>query len=159
MRRHYPELPDYGRPLTLRHLASNAGGVHDFLELLTVSGAGVARPVASAECAALICRQRTLNCEPGSAMIYSAGGFLILSLILERVTGKPMEALLADRLFEPLGMTSTKLMRTDNMVIADMATPYLRRPDGTFVRGGWGLEVNCEGAIVSSTARSSPVVA
>ena len=124
--------------------------MHDFLELLTVSGAGVVRPVASAESAALICRQRTLNCEPGSAMVYSAGGFLILSLILERLAGKPMETLLEERLFRPLGMTTTQLMRADNMVVADMAAPYLGRPDGSFVRGGWGLEVNCEGAIVAS---------
>jgi len=36
--RHLPELPDLGRPVTLRHLANHTSGVRDQWELLIMAG-------------------------------------------------------------------------------------------------------------------------
>ena len=44
--------------------------------------------------------------KPGSDQIYSNAGFSIARAILETITDKPYEALLAERLFNPLGMNS-----------------------------------------------------
>lgn len=43
---------------------------------------------------------------PGTAYAYSNAGYMIAGAILERVYGQAWEALIAERLFEPLGMTS-----------------------------------------------------
>ena len=148
--RYVPELPRYERPVTLAHLLSNTSGVHDFLELLTASGAGVFRPVPWAESFRLVMRQRTLNCRPGEEFVYSAGGFLLLGLALERITGEPIERLLETRLLAPAGLTRTRLVRSDRTVVPGMATPYLEPATGTFERGGWGIEASGEGGIVST---------
>lgn len=45
--------------------------------------------------------------EPGARYSYSNGGYVLLAAIVERVSGKPFGVFLHDRLFEPIGLTST----------------------------------------------------
>jgi len=145
-----PEVPAYAHRPTVRQLMNNTSGVPDFLELLIASGAGVQRPVTWEQSRDLVLRQTALNCVPGTEFIYSAGGFLLLSMILERLEARPMEEILAARLFTPLGMKRTVLVRTNSAVIAGMATPYIERAPGQFVLGGWGLEASGEGGMIST---------
>jgi D-aminopeptidase len=145
-----PEAPAYRHRPTVRHLMNNTSGVPDFLELLIASGAGVQRPVMWGQSRDLVLRQTALNCEPGTEFIYSAGGFLLLCMILERIEARPMEEILAARLFAPIGMKRTALVRSNSAVIPGMATPYIERAPSQFVLGGWGLEASCEGGIVST---------
>ncbi len=48
-----------------------------------------------------------LGFEPGSAMSYSNSGYSLLGYIIERVTGKPNEKVIRERILQPLGMTSS----------------------------------------------------
>ncbi len=150
VRRYLPALRHDGAAPTLRQLMNNTSGVPDFLELLIASGAGVLRPVTWEQSRDLVLRQSRLNCAPGSEFIYSAGGFLVLCMVIEALCGQPMEAVLAERLFAPLGMAETALVRSERPVIAKMASPYIEVAPGTFVKGGWGLEASGEGGIVST---------
>jgi CubicO group peptidase (beta-lactamase class C family) len=145
-----PDAPAYTYRPSVRQLMNNTSGVPDFLELLIASGAGVQRPVTWEQSRDLVLRQIALNCVPGTEFIYSAGGFLILCMILERLEARPMEESLTARLFAPLGMRRSALVRTNSAVIDGMATPYIQREPGAFVLGGWGLEASCEGGIVST---------
>ena len=139
--KHYlPELPEYYHPVTTRQLMQNTAGVCDFLELWTASGGGVFGPVSSAQSLDLILRQPHLNCVPGEAFVYSAGGFLVLSTIIERVESAPMEEILERRIFRTLGMRSTRLARNDRIVVPGLATPYLVPDDGEPLIGGWGTK-------------------
>ncbi|MEQ9815292.1 MAG: serine hydrolase domain-containing protein [Azospirillaceae bacterium] len=148
--RHLPETrTEWGEAVRLRQLCDNTSGVADFLECLHLSGAGLMRPITSGECLDLILAQ-PLNAEPGTRLIYSAGGFLALSAVLERIGGRPMGELLRERLFVPAGMAATDLVASDRAVVRDLATPYVVSPSGALMRGGWGLELNCEGGIVST---------
>ncbi len=44
---------------------------------------------------------------PGGAARYSGGGFTIVELLIEDITGQPFQAVVAERILKPLGMTST----------------------------------------------------
>lgn len=48
-----------------------------------------------------------LEYQPGSKVVYSCLGFIVLGEIVVRVAGRPMDSLLADRAFRPLGMGDT----------------------------------------------------
>lgn len=48
---------------------------------------------------------RPTESEPGSAFVYSNGGYALVGAMLETVGGAPFEALMRTELFEPLGMT------------------------------------------------------
>ena len=50
----------------------------------------------------------TSDYEPRTDTVYSDNGILLLGKIIERVSGKPLDVLVRERLFEPLGMTTTR---------------------------------------------------
>ena len=50
-----------------------------------------------------------INFEPGARFAYSGEGILLLQLVVETVTGKPLEELMQSRVFQPLGMTRTSM--------------------------------------------------
>lgn len=55
-------------------------------------------------------RKLNINFEPGSRYAYSGEGIDLLQLIVETVTGKPLEELMESRVFQPLGMTRTSMV-------------------------------------------------
>ena len=86
----------------------NVSGIRDMLELMRLGGADLSQPWAQDDLLAAICRQRSLNFPPGSRFRYSNSGFLLLGRIVEVVSGEPLAAFLARRIFTPLGMTRTQ---------------------------------------------------
>jgi CubicO group peptidase (beta-lactamase class C family) len=51
-----------------------------------------------------------INFEPGSRFAYSGEGIALLQLIVETVTKRPLEDLMSERVFQPLGMTRTSMV-------------------------------------------------
>jgi len=62
--------------------------------------------------------------EPGEAFRYNNAGFVLLALVVERVTGMPFQDWVAERVFRPAGMTATGYPRTDEPT-GDVAPGYL----------------------------------
>src|SRR5665213_307019 len=108
-RTHLPELPDYGQRLTVAHLMHNTSGIRDMLELMRQGGADLAQPCRREDLLDAICRQRKLNFSPGSRYLYSNSNFLLLGVIVERLTGESLPAFLARRIFAPVGMNLTRM--------------------------------------------------
>jgi CubicO group peptidase (beta-lactamase class C family) len=67
--------------------------------------------------------------EPGTRWVYSNHGFAALGQIVEDVTGQPLDMYMRERIFEPLGMGHTDLVRSDR-VRSRLATGYVLRPRG-----------------------------
>ena len=72
-------------------------------------------------------RNSHLNFAPGSRFLYSNTNFLLLGLIIERLTGKKLGDVLAERIFKPLGMTSTMLAAEIDTVIPEPRDRLSRR--------------------------------
>ena len=51
-----------------------------------------------------------IHFEPGSRFAYSGEGIALLQLVVEAVTKKPLEDLMQERVFQPLGMTRTSMV-------------------------------------------------
>jgi CubicO group peptidase (beta-lactamase class C family) len=51
---------------------------------------------------------RPLQYQPGTKMIYSDWDMILLQLVLERISGKTLDVLAAEKIFRPLGMTDTQ---------------------------------------------------
>ena len=107
VRKYVPELPDYGDVITVRHLIHHRSGLRGYLELMALAGMDLDAPHTTREALELVCRQQGLNFRPGSEFLYSNTGYLLLAVIVERVTGKSLRAFARDNLFGPLGMTDT----------------------------------------------------
>ncbi len=128
-----PDLPDMGRTVTAQHLMRNTSGVRDHLELLRLGGADLSYPVSRADMLGLIRRQRALNFAPGSNFLYSNSNFALLQQMVERVSGRTLRDLLAERIFAPLGMAHARLREAPDEVVPGLAGGYLLR-DGAIVQ-------------------------
>jgi CubicO group peptidase (beta-lactamase class C family) len=100
IRKHLPELPDYGHTVTVDNLLTHTGGIRDWTGMLPMAPEGT-------DVLALIHRQRGLDFVPGEAWSYSTSGFELAKEIVARVSGMPFAEFARTRLFEPLGMKSS----------------------------------------------------
>lgn len=148
--RYAPWLPAYPYPVTLRHLATNTSGLRDFLEIMVYAGLPLGSAVTRARQRELIAGHREVNFRPGERMIYCNTGFMLLSDIVEEVSGRSYNELLEARITGPLGMSDTRLMWRDAEIWPRLATQHLKRADGGWETTRWGFDLGGEGGMVST---------
>ncbi len=152
VRRYIPELPVLAGEPTLRQLMSHTGGYRCYLDVGFLSDGMAIKPKGVA--LATQVRQTAVNFAPGDKMIYCNGGYHLLSLVIERVSGMPFEQFLQARIFTPLAMHDTASVPSDFEIHRGMATLHVPQPPEQ--GGGWrrGIfpteEVRGEGAMVST---------
>jgi len=99
-----PELPAGAQGATVRHLLNHTSGLPDYEDLIpdtqTVQ-------VSDRDVLALLARKDTLYFPAGSAYRYSNSGYVLLGLIVERISGVSFAEFLRARIFAPLGMTAS----------------------------------------------------
>lgn len=61
---------------------------------------------------------------PGQKYQYCNGGYVLLALIVENISGDPLPRFLETRVFKPLGMTSTFVLTSSDQKTADVARGY-----------------------------------
>ncbi len=148
--RYLPWLPKYPTPVTLRHVATNTSGLREFLDALAFTGIAITSESSRETARRVIARHADFNFPSGEAMIYCNTGFFVLSEILEAVSGKTFNELLAEYITGPLGMNDTRLMQRDSQILPRLATHHTRGPDGAWHRAHWGVELGGEGGMVST---------
>ncbi len=125
IRQYLPEMPAYEKPVTVNHLLHHTSGLRDYNALLSLAGF---RPESDSptveEAYEVICRQKKLNYTPGEEYSYTNTGFFLLSQIVERVSGKSLNAFAQERIFKPLGMAKTLFQDDHTQIIKDRATGY-----------------------------------
>jgi CubicO group peptidase (beta-lactamase class C family) len=133
IRKYLPEMPAYEKPITVRHLLHHTSGLRDYNALLELAGfrADADSPTV-AEALEIIRRQKKLNYAPGEEYSYTNTGFFLLSQIVERVSGKSLNAFAQERIFKPLGMTKTLYQDDHTQIIKDRATGYAEGEGGTY---------------------------
>ncbi|MGH4000314.1 MAG: serine hydrolase domain-containing protein, partial [Pseudonocardiaceae bacterium] len=125
VRRYIPSLPEYGAPITIRHLLYHTSGIRDYTTLLALAGEPTQNWTTDDDALELIVRQRALNFAPGSEWQYSNSGYFLLSLVVKRVSGQSLRRFAQSRIFEPLGMAQTHIHDDHAMVVPNRATGYV----------------------------------
>ena len=146
--KHLPELKPL--PVTIDQMMRNSSGLPDFLELLRLGGHGLDKPARAAEFLDAVARNAHLNFDPGSRFLYSNTNFLLLGLIIEKVTRQKLGDVLAARIFEPLGMTDTMLAADIHTVIPNLANGYLGDDTQGFRRAAHAYPQGGEGGLTST---------
>jgi CubicO group peptidase (beta-lactamase class C family) len=119
-----PEVPDFGKKITIRHLLHHTSGLRDYFDLMFMAGLRPGDVIDQDMALALIKRQRALNFEPGQEWAYSNTGYLLLALIVQRVSGKPLPEFARERIFEPLGMKHTLFQHDYRTLVPGRALSY-----------------------------------
>ena len=109
----FPAFPAYGRAITLRHLLTHTSGLPDYEDLMAEAEKGRA-PIWTAEhqihddeVLALLRGEARGRFAPGTSWAYSNSGYVVLGLVVARVSGKPFGEFLRQRVFAPLEMRHT----------------------------------------------------
>lgn len=134
IRKYVPELPDFGRPITIRHLLNHTSGLRDQWELLILSGWRMDDVITQAHIMDRLERQKELNFAPGEQYLYSNSGFTLLAEIVSRVSGRPFTDWTRDNIFKPLGMTSTHFHLDHQEIVRNRAYSYEEEPGKGFVQ-------------------------
>jgi CubicO group peptidase (beta-lactamase class C family) len=131
-RKYVPELPDFGVPITLRHLLHHTSGLRDQWDLLTLAGWRYSLDLITDEdVLAVMSRQKDLNFQPGSKFLYSNTGFTLLAQVVKNVSGQSFRSFTSEHLFAPLGMSHTHFRDNHAEIVHDIAYGYVQH-DGSF---------------------------
>lgn len=150
IQRWVPEIPEYDRPITIRHLIHHTSGIRDYLGLGNLSGWRIEDVHTSDEILALIARQLAPNFPAGDEYLYSNSGYFLLSVIIERATGMSLREYAQNELLEPLGMHRTRVHDDRGAVIPDRVVGY-RLDDGAYrIDHPWNFDQVGSGGVYSS---------
>ena len=110
----FPDFPAYGRAVTIRNLLNHTSGLPDYEDLMAAAEKPKdvpiwtpARQIQDAEVLKLLRQEITGKFAPGSQWSYSNSGYVVLGLVVAKVSGKPFREFLHERIFAPLKMSQT----------------------------------------------------
>lgn len=132
IRKYVAEIPDYGTPITIRQLAYHTSGIRDYIDLIELSADRIENVHTDRDILRVLARQKKLNFKPGERHLYSNSGYVLLGLIVERVTGKTLRDFQREFIFKPLGMTNTVVYDDRTMIIKNRASGYVPKGDGGY---------------------------
>jgi CubicO group peptidase (beta-lactamase class C family) len=144
-----PELHPVAQQVTGRQLLANISGLRDVYDLylhFNSIGAGVS----SGRLLTLYSKIGDANAPAGTEWIYNNGGYLLISTMIERLSGRSLGEFMYQRVFGPIGMNDTLLRSFDTDFVANSATPHMISRAGAFEKRSYGVDFAGAGAMVSS---------
>ncbi|SFE97854.1 CubicO group peptidase, beta-lactamase class C family [Chitinophaga sp. CF118] len=124
IRKYITELPDYHTVIKVKHLLGHTSGLRDQAAIGSLAGNSSGDISTTEQILKLTVRQRNLNFTPGTAFGYCNTGYTLLAEIIHRVTGKSFAAYTEEKIFKPLGMTSTQFYDNHEKVVKNKAASY-----------------------------------
>jgi len=131
IRKYFPDLPQYGRPITVRHLIHHTSGLRDYNGLLVLAGFRAESDCPNVdEALELVFRQKNLNYPVGDEYSYTNTGYFLLGQIVEKVSAQSLNQFAQEHIFRPLGMVHTLYQDDHRQVIKNRATGYEQAEKG-----------------------------
>jgi CubicO group peptidase (beta-lactamase class C family) len=148
--KYLPEIPPGWRAVTLRDMLKHQSGIaqltppardlldlhHDYTDDEYIR----------------LATSLPLDFAPGTDASYSDTAYVLLGIVIDRLTGGFYGDLLAERVFRPLGMTRTRIL-SDTDIIPDRASGYEIGPSGALQNQGWvapALNRTADGSLYST---------
>ncbi len=134
----FPEFPAYGKNITVRHLLTHTSGLPDYEDLMDEAEKrngptwSATHQIQDREVLDLLERQSAGKFAPGEKWSYSNSGYVLLGLIVARVSGEPFGLFLRRRIFEPLHMSNTLVFVNGENTVPNRAYGHTKETD-TFV--------------------------
>ena len=97
---------DTGKKVTIHHLLTHTSGISSYTNLPNFGRELSRDPYPVEEFVKKFC-SGDLEFEPGAKFSYNNSGYFLLGAVIEKITGKPYEKVLEDRIFKPLGMKNS----------------------------------------------------
>lgn len=109
----FPEFPAYGKTITIRNLLNHTSGLPDYEDLMDAEKKAKGliwspkKQIQDEEVLKLLENARQGKFAPGTRWEYSNSAYVVLGLIVAKVSGMPFREFLRQRIFLPLHMDHT----------------------------------------------------
>ncbi len=103
-----PDFPLQGRHVTIRQLLNHTSGIPSYTGLGPLFFERVSRLRTPPESILALVAGRPFDFEPGTSWRYDNTGYVLLGMVLEKVTGRPYAELIQERIARPLGLADTR---------------------------------------------------
>ena len=124
IRKYLPEVPDFGKVITLRHLACHTSGLRDQWDLLVMAGWRMDDVITKDHILKMVSRQKELNFNPGDEFSYCNTGFTLLAEVVARLSKRSFAEFTKDNIFKPLKMNSTLFYDDHEKIVKQRAYSY-----------------------------------
>lgn len=113
----FPNYPEYLKAIKIEQLLNHTSGITDteYYKLINPSNEDVLE---------ILMKQNSLELENGSTFRYSNSGYVMLALIIEKVSEKPIDQFFKQEIFEPLEMKNTTARKADLQNVAKKVKGY-----------------------------------
>ena len=120
--KYFPEYPN-GDNITIENLLTHTSGIHNyndeaFMERDASKPANINSLIA-------IFKNVTPDCKPGEKFSYSNSNYILLGVIIEKITGKSYYRVIRENIFQPLGMNHSGFDFV-SLKSPDKATGYVK---------------------------------
>ena len=133
----FPEFPAYGKQITVRNLLNHTGGLPDYEDLMDALEKtkgkvwSAEKQIKDAEVLELLEKESHGKFAPGTKWEYSNSGYVVLGLVVAKVSGKSFGEFLSERIFIPLKMDHTLVFENGKNQVANRAYGHSKK-DGAF---------------------------
>lgn len=124
IRKYLPEIPQFSKTITIRHLIHHTSGLRDWPATLHAAGWRWDDPYRWEDILRMIKQQRELDFEPGTQYSYSNTGYNVLAALVAKVSGKTFAGWIKEYVFTPLQMNASLVQDDYSKVIPRLATSY-----------------------------------
>lgn len=133
IKKYLPELNNFGKPITIRHLLHHTSGFRSSPELFGLAGWRDGDAISNEDVYRYLTKQTSLNFEPGSEFMYTNSGYILLAKIIENVSKQNFKSWMKEKIFQPLQMNSTFIEEDNSKIIAKTASSYTEIEPAVFV--------------------------
>jgi CubicO group peptidase (beta-lactamase class C family) len=129
----FPEFPAYGKQITVRNLLNHTSGLPDYEDLMDAVEKGKGqiwspeKQIQDAEVLQLLEKESHGKFVPGTKWEYSNSGYVVLGLIVAKVSGKSFGDFLHEKIFGPLKMEHTLVFEKGKNEVANRACGHSKR--------------------------------
>ena len=124
IKKYLPELKYLPYKISLRQLANHTHGLPNLFELAQLKGIGIGDIMTHKEVVNMLLKIKAINFRPGEKYEYNNTGFVLLAEIIERVSGKPFQEILKNKVFKPLDMNHSLAVNNSRIIIKNKAHSY-----------------------------------
>jgi CubicO group peptidase (beta-lactamase class C family) len=123
----FPDFPEYGKTITVRNLLNHTSGLPDYEDLMDAVEKTkgpiwtLEKQIQDEEVLELLKREKAGKFAPGTSWSYSNSGYVVLGLVVAKVSGESYGEFLHQRVFAPLKMNHTIVFQKEKNKVVNRA--------------------------------------
>jgi CubicO group peptidase (beta-lactamase class C family) len=131
----FPDFPPYGKTITVRNLLNHTSGLPDYEDLMDAAEKVKGpiwtpeKQIQDSEVLELLKKATTGKFVAGTSWSYSNSGYVMLGVIVSKVSGKTYGDFLRERIFAPLKMSHTIVFQRGKNEVANRAFGHTKEGD------------------------------